>query len=74
MKSGRSTIRYISEYEECAQLQQLQLRRRTSSLCLQQLRADIITLCDMFGIAQPSDSSWYYDFVNKYNDVYVDMR
>jgi LCP family protein required for cell wall assembly len=41
---------------------------------LAQLRTDTIALCDMLGISQPSGDSWHYDFVNKYNDIYVDMR
>lgn len=41
---------------------------------LEQLRTDTLTLCEMFGISPPDTEEWFYDFVNEYNDVYVDMR
>jgi polyisoprenyl-teichoic acid--peptidoglycan teichoic acid transferase len=41
---------------------------------LEQFKEDVISLCDMLGISQPSSGSWVYDFQRKYNEVYVDLR
>lgn len=39
-----------------------------------QLKADIIALCGMLGIAVPSNSAWDEDFQRNYNEIYVDFR
>jgi len=39
-----------------------------------QLKADVIALCDMFGIDEPSAKDWDEDFQRNYNDIYVDFR
>ena len=39
-----------------------------------QLKADVIALCDMFGIDEPTAADWDEDFQNNYNEIYVDFR
>ncbi len=43
---------------------------------VEQYKADLISLCKMLGITVPpeTDRDWYYDYVNDYNDIYVDFR
>lgn len=41
---------------------------------LEQFKADVISLCNRFGISVPPEDDWLYDYVNDLNDIYVDFR
>ncbi len=63
----------LSEYKQAEDYSEFTSGEDLLNL-LAKLREDTLILCDMFNISKPDDSKWYYDFVNKYNDVFVDMR
>jgi LCP family protein required for cell wall assembly len=39
-----------------------------------QLKTDVISLCGMFGIEEPSEKDWDENFQKNYNEIYVDFR
>ena len=41
---------------------------------LEQFKADVISLCNRFGISVPPADEWLYDYVKDLNDIYVDFR
>lgn len=63
----------VSEYEELQEYDSYHSGDDLLAL-LEKYQADVIALCNTFGISAPLEDDWLYDYVNDLNDIYVDFR